>query len=393
MELPRPSAAGFLCKRGIPLAHELEQKTGLMSPDLAVAETLPASWYFDPAVLALETRKIFHKTWQLVAKASDLPAPNSYFATELVGEPLLLTRDQDGALHGFYNVCRHRAGPVAVGCGTRKALQCAYHGWIYGLDGQLKSAREMDGTANFNHSQFGLVPIHVASWGPLIFVNLDPGAPSFETEYGPIIQEVADKGFDLSRMASVERRDYDIACNWKVYVDNYLEGYHIPIVHPGLFQELDYERYEVVTHKNYSKQFAPVRTVSEAKAEDRRYARYVAEDGAAPDAEPAEALYYWVFPNLMLNIYPDNISTNVILPTEQGRTLTIFEWFANPEATAEEMQQTIDFSDEIQQEDIFICEHVQKGLASQSYNRGRYSVMRENGVHHFHLLMEEALRD
>lgn len=372
------------------MAHELEKKPGLMSSDLTVAETLPASWYWDPAVLTWETQKIFHKTWQLAAKSSDLPERGSYFATELVGEPLLLTRDQEGRLHGFYNVCRHRAGPVAVGCGTRKALQCAYHGWIYGLDGQLKSAREMDGTANFEPSQFGLVPIQVANWGPLIFVNLDPDAPAFETEFGPIMKEVADKGFDLSRMAPVERRDYDIACNWKVYVDNYLEGYHIPIVHPGLFQELDYERYEVVTYRNYSKQFAPVRTVTETQAEERRYARYVSED---QQADEAEALYYWVFPNLMLNIYPDNISTNVILPTELGRTLTIFEWFANPEATAEDMKQTIDFSEEIQQEDILICEHVQKGLSSKSYDRGRYSVKRENGVHHFHLLMEEAIRD
>ncbi|PSR23547.1 MAG: (2Fe-2S)-binding protein [Sulfobacillus acidophilus] len=361
----------------------------VMDDRLQWAQTLPASWYFDEALLQHETQKLFHRTWQLVAKTSDVPVPGSFFTTELVGEPLLITRDSAGGLHGFYNVCRHRAGPVAVGCGTRKALQCAYHGWIYGLDGHLMSAREMDGTENFDHADFGLVPVQIAQWGPLIFVNLDRQAPPFEQVFGAVMTEVQEQGFDLSRMATVERRDYDIACNWKVYVDNYLEGYHIPIVHPGLFQELDYDQYEVVTYAQYSKQFAPVRPTTAQSAADRRYGRYV-DDGQA-DAD-AQALYYWIFPNLMLNIYPDNISTNVILPRGVGRTLTIFEWFANPEASAEDMKQTIDFSEEIQQEDIFICEAVQKGLASQSYDRGRYSAKRENGVHHFHMLLAKALR-
>jgi choline monooxygenase len=372
--------------RGMAMVEKVLQP--IMDERLEWAQTLPASWYFDENLLRQEIARIFHQTWQLVAKASDLPVAGSFFTTELVGEPLLITRDSAGGLHGFYNVCRHRAGPVAVGCGTRKALQCAYHGWIYGLDGRLMSAREMDGTENFDHADFGLVPIQIAQWGPLIFANLDRNAAPFEQVFGPVMAEVQEKGFDLGQMAAVERRDYDIACNWKVYVDNYLEGYHIPIVHPGLFQELDYDQYAVITYEQYSKQFAPVRPTPAQGSAERRYGRYV-EDGRA-DGD-AQALYYWIFPNLMLNIYPDNISTNVILPRGVGRTLTIFEWFANPDASAEDMKKTIDFSEEIQQEDIFICEAVQKGLASQSYDRGRYSAKRENGVHHFHMLMVRAL--
>lgn len=377
-------------KKGVNrMAGPMETSTKLMHPQLSQAETIPSSWYFDPAVLTREKQELFWRTWQLVAKMSDLPSPATYFTTELVGEPLLLTRDSQGVLHGFFNVCRHRAGPVAVGCGTRKALQCAYHGWIYGLDGHLISAREMEGVDNFEPLSFGLVPVQIATWGPLIFVNLDGQAPSFDEVFSPIIHEVHSKGFDLSNMVPIERRDYDIACNWKVYVDNYLEGYHIPIVHPGLFQELDYDQYEVITYQKYSKQFAPVRKPGATPADTRRYARYVGSESASPDAE---ALYYWIFPNLMLNIYPDNISTNVILPTQLERTLTVFEWFAVPEASADEMKDTIDFSEQIQQEDIFICEHVQKGLSSKSYNRGRYSVKRENGVHHFHQLLDNALK-
>jgi choline monooxygenase len=359
----------------------------VMNPDLAVAETLPSAWYLSEAIFARERTQLFWKTWQLVAKQADLPEPGSYFTTELAGEPILLTRDLDGALRGFFNVCRHRAGPVALGAGRRRALQCAYHGWIYGLDGQLVSAREMDGVGGFDKACFGLVPIRVAEWGPLIFVNLDASAPPFRTVFGPIMDDVARQGFSLDDMTLVEHRDYDVQCNWKVYVDNYLEGYHIPIVHPALYRELDYDRYEVLTYSHYSKQLAPVRP-PDAGASDRLYARFVESADEAP-----EALYYWIFPNLMLNIYPDNLSTNVILPTALGRTLTVFEWFARPGFSAEQLAATIAFSDQIQQEDVAICEQVQKGLASQSYDRGRYSVRRENGVHHFHLLLEHALSE
>lgn len=365
-----------------------QDRQNIIDSDVAKASTLPSGWYLDEAVLNGEIDQLFRKTWQLVAKTADLPESGSYFTTELCGEPLVLTRDRSGTLHAFYNVCRHRGGPVALGCGVRQALQCAYHGWTYALDGTLLSTREMDGTENFDKAGFGLAPIPIASWGPLIFVNLDTEALPFEHQFGAIIREVEEKGFHLETMAAVERRDYHIACNWKVYVDNYLEGYHIPIVHPGLFLELDYERYEVVTFDNYSKQFAPVRA-ADSQSSDRRYSRYT----KTGEEEAAQALYYWVFPNLMLNIYPDNVSTNVIRPQGTGRTLTLFEWFANPGTPTSDMRQTIDFSEEIQQEDIFICEHVQKGLTSRSYDRGRYSAKRENGVHHFHRLIAAALSD
>jgi len=174
-----------------------------------------------------------------------------------------------------------------------------------------------------------------------------------------------------------ERRDYEIGCNWKVYVDNYLEGYHLPAAHPGLFRELDYAKYRVDTFRYYSSQFAPMRAASGA-ASDRRY------------SDPSQgALYFWIFPNLMLNVYPDNMSANIILPLGHDRTLTIFEWFAYPGSSV--APETIAFSDEIQQEDIGICEAVQRGLQSRSYSQGRFSVKRENGVHHFHLLLHEFL--
>jgi choline monooxygenase len=193
------------------------------------------------------------------------------------------------------------------------------------------------------------------------------------------------RGFRFNGLQMVERRDYVIDCNWKVYVDNYLEGYHIPIAHPGLMREIEYAQYRTDTFRYYSQQFAPIRGLKSEDAGERLY---------APGSGFQEALYFWIFPNLMINIYPDNVSTNLIVPISQEKTLTIFEWFfhgAGSPKTRERVTKAVEFSDEVQQEDVGLCESVQRGLRSATYDRGRYSVRRENGVHHFHMLLGEFL--
>ena len=212
--------------------------------------------------------------------------------------------------------------------------------------------------------------MRVDRWGPFVFANLDADAPPLREQMGAIPAEVARAGYDVEHMRLIERREYLIECNWKVYVDNYLEGYHLPIAHPDLFRELDYDSYRVETFRYYSKQHAPIRELKEGEelGRDRRYVRTADGEG--------EALYYWLFPNTMFNIYPDNMSSNVILPVGVDRTLTIFEWFfAEPGSGPgwESMQQGIAFSDQIQQEDIVLCEQVQRGLRSRAYDSGRFS--------------------
>lgn len=358
--------------------------------DLASAATMPSTWYTDPAFLGIEKEKIFWKTWQPVGRTDMVARVGDYFACELLGEPIVVTRTKENELKAFYNVCRHRGAQVARGKGNRKSLQCHYHGWTYGLDGKLLSAPEFEGVQNWEKAQVCLPSVLVEAWGPFIFINLDPDAkPMAETSYGTIMQEMLDKGFDIGRMSSVERRDYEINCNWKVYVDNYLEGYHLPTAHPALFREIDYDQYRIDTFSDYSSQYAPIREINPADARDRdrRYIR---------TSEESQALYYWIFPNVMLNVYMDNVSINIILPIDHERTLTIFEWYFEQPGTGagwESMQNVITFSDQIQQEDIEICEIVQKGLASRSYDRGRFSAKRENGVHHFQELVHRWLTE
>jgi len=343
---------------------------------LAFASTLPSAWYMDPSVLDEEKAKIFSRTWQLVGRAEQVGAPGKYLTARIGEEPIIVARGTDQKLRAFSNVCRHRAGPVASGEGKRHVFQCRYHGWTYSLDGRLLGTPEFDGVECFNIEASSLPEFQVDTWIGLVFVNLDPAAASLAEVLEDLPARLGSR--DLATLRLAARKDWTMDCNWKVYVDNYLEGYHVPVAHPGLMRELDYPRYRTETKRYYSIQHSPIKPVDSARL--RRL------EGAADN----QAQYYWIFPNLMLNVYPDNYSTNLIVPLGPERTLTIFEWYVR-EPESPEMQQilsrTIEFSDEVQLEDIYLCEAVQRGLHSRTYTSGRYSVKRENGVHHFHSLL------
>ncbi|MGB8508217.1 MAG: SRPBCC family protein [Pyrinomonadaceae bacterium] len=348
---------------------------------LAYAGTPPAEWYTDARVLDDERRKIFGRTWQLAGRVEQVAEAGQYFTATVADEPVIVARGADERLRAFSNVCRHRAGPVADGCGRRKSFQCGYHGWTYALDGRLTGTPEFDGVECWDRESHALPQFAVETWGPLVFVNLDPKCAPLGETLEDIPARVGERR-DWPEMKLAARKDWTLECNWKVYVDNYLEGYHIPTVHPGLNRELDYARYRTETKRFYSIQHAPLR---------RTASRLAAVEHADDDG----AQFYWVFPNLMLNVYADNYSTNLIVPLGAERTLTIFEWyFRDPDTdkTREAVRRTVEFSDEIQLEDIRICEAVQRGLRSRTYTRGRYSVKRENGVHHFHGLLAEFMR-
>ena len=361
----------------------MDEPRFIPDPDLAIALTPPADWYSDPAMLELEKQKVFRSTWQYAASLELLRLPGNYAAVDVNETPVVLTRGLNHKLHAFHNVCRHRAGLVARGCGNRKSLQCQYHGWLYGLDGSLKNAPEFDGVENFNKEDFGLIPIPVQTWGPFAFVNMDGSAPPLMEVLGKIPEETG--AMDFSSMRKVEHRDYIVNANWKIYIDNYLEGYHIPIAHPGLFKEVDYDKYRVDTFRYYSSQYAPIRPVREEDAAGRIFTELKGDE---------QAFYYWIFPNFMVNIYPGNLQINIIVPLSHDRTRTIFEWYFTDPGTPEAwntLQDGIAFSDNVQKEDIQICEDVWRNLGTGVYRQGRYSVKRENGVHHFHSLMAEFM--
>lgn len=349
--------------------------------DIARASTLPAPLYFSPQTLEEEKTRIFASTWQVVGHVHQAINPGDYFTFDLIGEPLVIVRGDDSVLRCFHNVCRHRAGNPASGCGNRKLFRCSYHGWTYRLDGALLVTPEFDGVEDFDPTDFGLVAVRLEEWFNLIFVNLDPEASSLRESLGELPGQA--ERFDFRSMKLSERRTYEMNCNWKTYIDNYLEGYHVPSVHPALNREINYNDYAVEPYPQYVRQWTPIRGAQPGDLSPRRYQQ--AGDDLTAD-------YFWIFPNWMLNCYPDNVSLNIILPLAPERTLAIFEWYVpEQELGSETAGKALAFSDEIQAEDVGICEIVQKNLHSRSYHSGRYSVKQEKGVHAFHQMYRELM--
>ena len=292
------------------------KQTCSTSSDISQAWTLPAHYYYDPEISERDIKEIFGRQWQVVGHIDQLRKPGDYFTTALQGEPLLLVRGGRGELRGFYNVCRHRAGPPAEGCGSRKLFRCGYHGWTYDLEGKLISAPEFENAQAFDPYEFSLTPVRAEEWSNLVFANLDPQAESLTKTLGELPRQA--ERFQFSDMKLFERRTYEMKCNWKTYIDNYLEGYHLPSVHPGLNRELDYNAYVVEPHQRYVRQYSPIRGAQLGDATPRRY--HEAREDLTTD-------YFWIFPNWMLNCYPDNISLNIVLPLEPERTIAIFDWY------------------------------------------------------------------
>src|SRR5437868_7358697 len=233
-----------------------------IDPEVRNSWTLPADVYLDQALLERKKQFLFGRTWQIVGRRDQVASPGDYFTAELAGEPLLIARGSDGVLRGFYNVCRHRAGPPAEGCGSRKVFRCGYHGWTYGLDGRLLSAPEFEGVENFSATEFGLRPVRCEEWKHWVFVNLNAEAEPLLPALRELPQQLQRFNIDATKVC--ERREYLMECNWKAYVDNYLEGYHLPSVHPGLNRELDYANYQTQKFQRHSIQLSPIRGAENA---------------------------------------------------------------------------------------------------------------------------------
>ena len=349
---------------------------------LAQASTPPASWYNDPDIFHLEERTVFANSWQIVGRADQLRKPGQYVTCEIAGEPLLVVRGNDGILRGFFNVCRHHAAAVMTQAeGKAENLRCPYHGWTYNLEGALILTPEFAGVANFDRGANGLVPVQIGAWNRWMFAKLISGDPSLEDFLGSdLIGRF--EGLNLKQLEWFERRVYTLNCNWKVFVDNYLDGgYHVPHIHGGLNSVLDYSNYTIETGERFCLQSSPiVSNAGEAKTAEVRKGKH--------------AFYYWIYPNLMINIYDGMMDTNLVIPRGIDKTEVIFDYyFADVSSKARERNlASIAVSEQIQAEDIAICESVQRGLNSRSYSTGRLSVRREAGEHLFHKLLHADLK-
>lgn len=348
---------------------------------LAEASTPPSSWYRDPRIFALERRAVFAHTWQFAARAEQLSGAGQFVTADIAGEPIAIVCGSDRRTRGFFNVCRHHAAAVLnEPCGKVENLRCPYHGWTYDLEGRLVLAPEFGGVVGFERESNGLRPIVLENWQGWIFARLDPSGQSFAEFLGADLLRTLEQ-LNLGRFQWFERRTYTLACNWKVFVDNYLDGgYHVPHIHRGLNSVLDYTQYTVDIGERCCLQSSPI---SSGQA-DAKIAAVRTGD---------RAYYYWIYPNFMINVYANAMDTNLVSPRGLEQTDVVFDYyFTDVSAEAEEINRaSIAVSEQIQLEDVAICESVQRGLKSRAYDAGRLSVRREAGEHLFHRLLHADL--
>jgi choline monooxygenase len=347
------------------------------------AYTIPAPWYTDARVAQLELQNVFSRTWQSVGRAAQVEKPGQYVTATVAGEPIVAVRGSDNKLRAFYNVCRHHAMTVMnEPCGHAQHMRCPYHGWTYNLEGELRGMTEFEGVCNFDRAQNGLVPVRVETWENFIFVNLDPHAAPLQEFLGALVGLA--KPLNFGGLKFVERRSYIQQCNWKVYVDNFLDGgYHVPHMHKGLNSVLDYTNYTIENVDRCCVQSSPVAVDKSSEA------------SAAATRKGDRAFYFWQYPNFMLNWYEGYLDTNLVIPLGVDRCEVIFDFYFGDtsEAQMPYIRESMGVSERVQQEDIVICDGVQRGLSSRAYQAGRLSVRREAGEHLFHRLLAADLND
>jgi len=320
----------------------------------ALRAAVPAATdYLDPDRYEAERRAVFAREWTALGDPALLDRDGAYLAVWVAGFPLVVVND-GGILRGFSNICRHRAGPlVGEGSGSLRSFVCRYHGWAYGLDGTLLSARDF-GT-EVAVADCSLVPVSVATWRGVLFVNPDPAAPALGSWLGALAEHTAP--FAMETYAVSHRSSHEIDCNWKVYAENYQEGYHIPLVHPGLNRQIDASQYRVAVDGSVAIHSAPTR------------------DGSVTDGA-----WLWRFPGLALNLYPSGMCLESYWPTGPATTRIGYTFSFAPDTPVSEQEAAVDSSLAILEEDRAICEAVQRNLASGAARPGILSPRHEVGV-------------
>jgi len=355
-----------------------------IDPDIRRASTLPARVYSDPEYFELQKDRVFARSWQWVGDSARVRAPGSVSPFTLLegclDEPLVLASDDEGVVRCLSNVCTHRGAIVVEGAGHLKSLRCRYHGRRFALDGKFVSMPEFDTTEGFPSAKDNLPALPLERLGPLLFSGLAPDMP-FEEWIAPVRERVSWMPLEHFVRDAVSSHDYLINANWALYCDNYLEEFHIPYVHAGLSEQLDYSSYRTERFRYANLQLGIAKSGEPA---------FELPPGHPNTAERVAAFYFWLFPNLMLNFYPWGLSLNVVAPLGAGRTRVSFHsyvWNAALRDTGVGAG-----LHRVEMEDEEVVESVQRGVRSRLYDRGRYSERREVGTHHFHELLAEFMQ-
>jgi len=345
-------------------------------PSRTAQETLPWSWYSEPELLRREQERIFRRSWQYAGPAEHVASSGDYFTCRVGDVPVIVVRDRDTELHAFLNVCRHRGSIVVEGRGNRETLQCPYHAWTYGLDGRLRAAPRAKQEQGFDSDGIRLHELAVETWGPLVFVGTDPEPQPLADTLGTLPELVAAGGVEVERLRFRHRSQSELACNWKVAIENYLECYHCPVAHPGFSAVLDVspEAYRLETHERSSSQFGPLRPGREG-------------------GEVVEGQFHWLWPATKLYAMPgpQNLAVGSVAPLGPERTSAYLDYFFCEHGPEAEIEELIAFDDQVGVEDRALVESVQEGVRSGLLDQGRLLPESERLIGHFQRLVRDAL--
>lgn len=351
-----------------------------VDPVIEKAHTLPGSYYRDGEAHEAGKDRYFAPSWQFIGDVGQAKVPGAVAPVELLpghlDEPLVLTRDAHDELRLLSNVCTHRGMKVCEGAGNERFLRCRYHGRRFGLDGKFQHMPEFENVEGFPCAADDLRQVSLAQWGPLLFAALEP-AQSFEETMRPMLERLSWLPLHEFRHDPANSRDYLVRAHWALYVDNYLEGFHIPFIHAGLNAVLDYENYDTHLFESGNLQLAEGEKGFDLPPSSPDYGRSIS------------AYYYWFFPNLMMNFYPWGLSINVVKPMGMELTKVSFIRYVWREDRVEEGAGAA--LDRVEREDEVVVELVHQGLKSRFYRDGRFSPRREIGTHQFHRLLAERL--
>jgi phenylpropionate dioxygenase-like ring-hydroxylating dioxygenase large terminal subunit len=344
--------------------------------------TLPYDWYSDPEILRREQERIFRSAWQYVGHTGQLDQPG-YFASELGRTPVVVTRDRDGVIRGFLNVCRHRGFPLAEGEACRETLQCPYHAWTYGLDGRLRAAPRSEEEPEFPRDELGLVPVAVGTWGPFVFANAGPQPEPLEQALGSMPARVAELGLDVGALVHHSRWESELAANWKIVCENFLECYHCQVAHPGFAEAIDVsaEAYALGAEGRLATQHGPPREGGPAALD---------LSGELPRSQ-----FHFLWPNLTVNILPGhpNISIGPVVPRGPERTYRFLDYFFGRDVEQAWVEDLLAFDGQVGREDRALVEGVQRGAGSGALERGVLLARSEQLIGHFQALVRTALAD
>jgi len=351
--------------------------------EIRKAYTLPGAFYHDPVLYEKSKERIFSAFWMYLTDETGLEKPGMaqpvHLLPAFLDEPLLVTRDPEGGMHLLSNVCTHRGKVLVEKAGMHRVLSCGYHGRCFYHDGRFKSMPGFQEAENFPTEADHLTALSMESLWGMLFGALDPAIP-FSEVIKPIRERLAFLPLDQMRFVPDQSKEFDVKAHWALYVENYLEGFHIPWVHPALNQALEVDAYAYETFPYCNLQLG------------------IAEGGqpcfTIPEGHPdfgkrVYAYYFWLFPNLMFNVYPWGLSFNVVEPRALNRTRVRFRTYLFENATGQDRE--LNRIDETEYEDEAVVESVQVGTRSRFYDRGRFSPSMEACVHHFHRLLARYL--